>query len=164
VLACEVTGHDGAVPASRPRRNTRPRDALGRPLPYGSAGVDQLPEGLTRTPAQTFAEAARLLAAGRPFHAHEVFEDAWKSGPDNERELWRGLAQLAVGITHAARGNAVGADALLERGARNLVGFAADPPHGLDIAALLAWTARAREQVAQACPTTLPAPPFPSQS
>ncbi|WP_261993079.1 DUF309 domain-containing protein, partial [Streptomyces sp. adm13(2018)] len=44
----------------------------------------------------------RLLDAGMPFHAHEVFEDAWKSGPASERDLWQGLAQLAVGLTHAA--------------------------------------------------------------
>ena len=61
----------------------------------------------------TAAEAAelggRLLAEGRPFHAHEVFEAAWKSTPAPEREFWRGLAQIAVGLTHARRGNARGA-------------------------------------------------------
>ena len=51
-----------------------------------------------------------------PFHAHEVLEDAWKAAPEAERELWRGLAQLAVGLTHAARGNTRGGVALLERG------------------------------------------------
>ncbi|CAM5400121.1 hypothetical protein SCALM49S_10045 [Streptomyces californicus] len=59
----------------------------------------------------------RLLDEGMPFHAHEVFEDAWKSGPEGERELWRGLAQLAVGLTHAARGNITGGPRLLRRGA-----------------------------------------------
>jgi hypothetical protein len=58
-----------------------------------------------------------LLRAGRPFHAHEVFEASWKSGPPAERELWQGLAQLAVGLTHAHRGNARGAVTLLRRGA-----------------------------------------------
>jgi uncharacterized protein len=57
-----------------------------------------------------------LLRAGRPFHAHEVFEASWKSGPPAERELWQGLAQLAVGLTHAHRGNARGAVTLLRRG------------------------------------------------
>ncbi len=63
-------------------RNARPRDALGRPLPYGEVGEDRAPEGVVRTPAQTLAEAQRLLDAGRPFHAHEVLEDAWKSAPE----------------------------------------------------------------------------------
>ncbi len=65
---------------------------------------------------------ARLLAEGRPFHAHEVFEAAWKAGAGPERDLWRGLAQIAVGLTHARRGNARGAVALLRRGAAQLAG------------------------------------------
>jgi hypothetical protein len=120
-------------------RNARPRDALGRPLPYGVAGEERAPEGVVRTPDRSLAEAQQLLDAGRPFHAHEVLEDAWKSAPDPERQLWRGLAQLAVGLTHAARGNARGAATLLERGTGNLAPYAARPPHGIAVAALMAW-------------------------
>ncbi|KJY35352.1 hypothetical protein VR46_31820, partial [Streptomyces sp. NRRL S-444] len=80
-------------------RSARPRDGLGRPLPYGAQGVERQPEGVVRTPAETLAEAQRLLDGGMPFHAHEVFEDAWKSGPPAEAPLWRALAQLAVGLT-----------------------------------------------------------------
>ncbi|GAA4673553.1 DUF309 domain-containing protein [Streptomyces chumphonensis] len=120
-------------------RNARPRDGLGRPLPYGAPGVERQPEGVVRSPGESLTEAQRLLDRGRPFHAHEVLEDAWKSGPEGERELWRGLAQLAVGVTHAARGNAVGAAALLRRGARSVGPYAAEPPHGVDVAGLVAW-------------------------
>ena len=56
------------------------------------------------TPAEAAVLGGSLLAEGRPFHAHEVFEAAWKSAPDADRELWRGLAQIAVGLTHARRG------------------------------------------------------------
>lgn len=99
-------------------RSARPRDGLGRPLPYGAPGVERQPEGVERAPEETLREAQRLLDAGLPFHAHEVFEDAWKScGEESERELWRGLAQLAVGLTHAARGNTAGGARLLRRGA-----------------------------------------------
>ena len=140
----------------RPRRNTRPRDGLGRPLPYGSIGVDGPLEGVVRTPQATLTEAAQLLAAGRPFHAHEVFEDAWKSRPADEREFWRALAQLAVGLTHAARGNAVGAVRLLERGAANLAGAAAGPTHGLDVPAVLTWS---RSAIADAGAGRTPEPP-----
>ncbi|GGN33315.1 hypothetical protein GCM10012285_04240 [Streptomyces kronopolitis] len=121
-------------------RSARPRDGLGRPLPYGSPGVARQPEGVSRTPAQSLAEAQRLLDDGMPFHAHEVLEDAWKAAPEAERELWRGLAQLAVGLTHAARGNAVGGKALLDRGASALAPYAEAAPHGIDIAGLLAWS------------------------
>src|SRR5205814_1271490 len=124
---------EGGGPVSRSRdrdeqgraRSARPRDGLGRPLPYGAPGVDRQPEGVSRTPDESLVEAQRLLTAGMPFHAHEVLEDAWKAAPEAERELWRGLAQLAVGLTHAARGNTRGGVALLERGAAALAPYAA---------------------------------------
>ncbi|WP_121008190.1 DUF309 domain-containing protein [Saccharothrix australiensis] len=120
-------------------RNARPRDGLGRPLPYGAPGVERQPEGVPRTAGEALTEAQRLLDDGKPFHAHEVLEDAWKSAPEEERELWRGLAQLAVGLTHLARGNRKGARSLLERGARNIEPYRASPPHGVDVAGLVAW-------------------------
>jgi hypothetical protein len=103
-------------------RNARPRDELGRPLPRSAAGADDvpgIPDDLQVTPAEAADLGGRLLAEDRPFHAHEVFEAAWKSAPAPEREFWRGLAQIAVGLTHARRGNARGAVALLRRGARH---------------------------------------------
>ena len=115
-------------PAGRPR-NARPRDALGRPLDpadgpgSGVAGTDRIPDDLVITGAEAAALADRLLRDGRPFHAHEVFEAAWKSGPSGERDLWQGLAQIAVGLTHARRGNARGAVALLSRGAERVRGY-----------------------------------------
>ncbi|MBQ0825871.1 DUF309 domain-containing protein [Streptomyces tagetis] len=125
-------------------RNARPRDGLGRPLPYGADGVARQPEGVVRPPERTVAEAQRLLDEGKPFHAHEVFEDAWKSGPPDERELWRGLAQLAVGLTHAARGNAVGGARLLRRGAGAVTewagsGPARQRPYGMDLGGVARW-------------------------
>ncbi|MER5759402.1 DUF309 domain-containing protein [Streptomyces sp. NPDC002082] len=125
-------------------RNARPRDGLGRPLPYGAQGVERQPEGVVRSPGETVAQAQRLLDAGMPFHAHEVFEDAWKSGPGAEAPLWRALAQLAVGLTHAARGNAVGGARLLRRGALALAGLdeagaAPGTPYGMDLAGLVRW-------------------------
>jgi hypothetical protein len=144
-IPVSVVGQDRGVDTDRDRdaegraRNARPRDALGRPLPYGAAGEDRAPEGIVREPEQSLAEAQELLDAGRPFHAHEVLEDAWKSAPDDERELWRGLAQLAVGLTHAARGNTRGAATLLERGAGTIAPFAPSRPHGVDVPGLAAW-------------------------
>lgn len=125
-------------------------------------------EGVARTPAQALAEAHRLLAEALPFHAHEVLEDAWKAAPPDERELWRGLAQLAVGATHAARGNRTGAVALLRRGASAIAPYAdprhaadaADLAHGLDVVAILRWCTDAVQSVGVCCPVTLPAPPI----
>ena len=132
-------------------RSARPRDGLGRPLPYGTAGVERQPEGVVRPPEDSVTEAQALLDAGKPFHAHEVFEDAWKSGPQEERALWRGLAQLAVGLTHAARGNLTGGPRLLGRGAAAVEEWARGTgrwrPYGMDLAGLADWARRLAAEV-----------------
>ncbi|GAA3095092.1 hypothetical protein GCM10010449_18410 [Streptomyces rectiviolaceus] len=115
-------------------------------MPYGTEGVERQPEGVTRTPEETVAQAQALLDAGRPFHAHEVFEDAWKSGPDGERDLWKGLAQLAVGLTHSARGNVTGGARLLLRGAGAIgTGQWGERPYGIDVDGLVVWARQLAE-------------------
>jgi hypothetical protein len=125
-------------PAGR-ARNARPRDAAGRPLPHGAEGVERVPEDLVLSADESVTEAQRLLDAGLPFPAHDVLEAAWKAAPDAERELWRGLAQLAVGLTHAQRGNAKGAASLLERAAERIGAWAAPAPADIDIGGLQAY-------------------------
>lgn len=125
--------------AGRPR-NARPRDAYGRPLPRGAEGEPTIPEDIELTPAQTLGEAQRLLDADRPFHAHEVLEAAWKTGPPGERDLWQGLAQVAVGLTHVRRDNPQGAVALLQRAADRIEPYAAagdGGPYGIDVRGLM---------------------------
>ena len=153
-------------PAGRPR-NARPRDALGRPLDRAGdqgdeGGEARIPDDLALAGPEVARLADRLLRAGRPFHAHEVLEAAWKTGPACERDLWQGLAQVAVGLTHALRGNAHGAVALLRRGAQRVRAYqdagqdagqhagqhayqdragspsGRDRPYGIDLAAILA--------------------------
>lgn len=123
--------------AGRPRQ-ARPRDALGRPLPYGETGEPPVPE--EALPAlETVRRARELVAAGRAFAAHEVLEARWKAGPDSESGLWQGLAQICVGLTHRARGNQVGADRLLARGADRLRSYVdgGGPTYGVDVPAVL---------------------------
>jgi uncharacterized protein len=142
--------------SGRPR-NARPRDELGRPLSRGvpgdprSAGElrparDPLPPGelapsgemapgeVALPPAGALALAQRLIGRGQAFRAHEVLEASWKAAEPAERGLWKGLAQVAVGLTHAQRGNARGAVALLRRGAAAVGGYAGGCPHGIDAA------------------------------
>lgn len=141
--------------AGRPRQ-ARPRDALGRPLPYGHPdGVEPVPEEAL-PPAEALAAAQELLDGGRPFSAHEVLEAAWKACPAAERDLWQGLAQLCVAVTHARRGNGVGATRLLERAAAHLRPYAPAPPHGVDVAGLLAWCAAHADDPAPAPPRLRP--------
>jgi predicted metal-dependent hydrolase len=132
-------------PAERDRdamgraRNARPRDVLGRPLPRTAAAQPALADEAALAdepvlpPAQALATAQELVDAGRPFRAHEVLEASWKGAPTAERDLWRGLAQIAVGLTHAQRGNARGAVALLRRGAERISGYPAPSPHDVDV-------------------------------
>src|SRR6201981_2547629 len=124
--------------SGRPR-STRPRDAPGRPLRQGSEGVARIPDDLALPPAETLAYAQDLLDRGLAFSAHEVLEAAWKNGPDEERTLWQGLAQLAVGITHVQRGNPRGAIALFDRAAKKLAAQQLPAPYGIDAEGLAAY-------------------------
>ena len=129
----------------------RGRDRLGRHVPAGSRlAVAPVPEQAL-PPAEALAAAQALLDEGRAFGAHEVLEASWKAAPPGERDLWQGLAQLCVGLTHLQRGNAVGAARLLRRAAGRLP---ADPPYGIDpgLAALALTTAGAVEAGSPAVP------------
>jgi hypothetical protein len=123
----------------------RARDVLGRPVDAGSpeavapVSEDPLP------PEDAVALARRLLADGRAFSAHEVFEASWKAAEEAERPLWQGLAQLCVGVTHLQRGNRVGAARLLRRGADRLDGLA--PAYGMDIPAVTRRALRLADEV-----------------
>ncbi|MEU8277382.1 DUF309 domain-containing protein [Microbispora bryophytorum] len=95
-----------------------------------------MPDDYAPSAEEALEEARKLLAAGRPFHAHEVLEARWKSGPAEERELWQGLAQMCVGLTHIQRGNLSGAAALLTRGSARLGAYGSTRPYRLDLRAL----------------------------
>ena len=119
-------------------RQSRPRDALGRPLPYGAEGVAPVSEE-PLPPEDTIQAARELVEGGRPFSAHEVLEARWKAGPVEERDLWQGLAQVCVAMTHAARGNQVGADRLFGRAADRLAAFGSTGrwAYGLELDAIV---------------------------
>jgi len=116
------------------------------------------------SPGDAAGLGGTLLLAGRPFHAHEVFEDAWKATGGPERDLWRGLAQIAVGLTHARRGNARGAASLLRRGAARLRDYAAQDatprPYGIDVAQVAARAGDLAAQVDRDGLTGLPEDAF----
>ena len=141
--------------SGRPR-NARPRDALGRPLPPGSAGVPRVPDDLALAPAETLAYAQDLLDRGLAFNAHEVLEAAWKNGPANEQALWQGLTQLAVGITHVQRGNPRGATTLLRRSSGHLAHAHRPAPHDIDVAGLVEYVNALIDDLAAGVDVTAP--------
>ena len=65
-----------------------------------------------------------------------------------------------MGLTHAQRGNARGAVALLRRGGQRVAGYAASPPHQIEAAAVARYAAELadrieRDGLAAASPATL---------
>jgi predicted metal-dependent hydrolase len=112
----------------------RARDALGRHVePDSPDAVEPISEE-PLPPLEAIALARELIEAGRAFSAHEVFEARWKAADADERDLWQGLAQLCVGLTHLQRRNPIGASTLLRRGVGHL--GAADSAYGIDLALL----------------------------
>ena len=129
----------------------RARDAAGRPVPAGSPeAVEPVPEE-PLPPAEALALARDLLARGRPFFAHDVLEARWKAAPEPERDLWQGLAQVCVGLTHLQRGNPVGGVRLLRRGAGRLDGWSG-PAYDVDVAAVVRQALAEADAVEQGRP------------
>ena len=140
--------------SGRPR-STRPRDALGRPLPLGSEGVPRIPDDLALPPAETVAYAQDLLDRGLAFNAHEVLEAAWKNGPDDEKALWQALAQLAVGVTHVQRGNLKGAITVLRRASAGLAQYDKPAPYAIDVAGLVEYADELIDDLAEKAAITV---------
>ena len=132
--------------AGRPR-NARPRDELGRPLPREAAGEPPPPDAPALPPRAALGLAQELIDAGRAFRAHEVLEASWKAAPPGERELWQGLAQVAVGLTHVQRDNPRGAAALLRRGGLRVGRYADAAPHGIDAAGVARFAADLADRI-----------------
>jgi len=77
--------------------------ARGRTPPLDPGEVDRL-----------FREGVALFNGVRYWHAHEAWETIWRAAPDDERDFYQGLIQIAAGLLHLQRRNA--------RGARNKLG------------------------------------------
>jgi uncharacterized protein len=101
----------------------RPRDRLGRPLdfddPRAFPGVHERGE---ISAVDAWNEAMDYLKQGLPFHAHEVFEQRWKSCPESERDAWQALAQWGAALTQQARGNETGQRRIASRARERLIG------------------------------------------
>lgn len=119
----EAQGKTGKPTETR-NKPERPRDGLGRPLPWGAEGELVL-EDFDALSLDENHELGRAHArAGRWFAAHEAWETAWKQARDTEEaELFKGLSQMGAGYVHLFRGNAHGAATLLRRAALRITRY-----------------------------------------
>jgi uncharacterized protein len=120
----EATGKTGKPTETR-NKPERPRDRLGRPLPWGAEGDLELEDFDALSLDENHDLARAHARAGRWFAAHEAWETAWKQARDtDEAELFKGLSQMGAGYVHLLRGNAHGAATLLRRAARRIGSYA----------------------------------------
>ncbi len=111
---------------------TRPRDRLGRPLPWGTPEEEPpVSVDVARSDEAAWSAADAYLARGLPFHAHEACELRWRTAPEATRTAWRALAQWGAALTHEARGNSAGARRLAAR-ALDTLNAAEDVPTCVD--------------------------------
>jgi uncharacterized protein len=95
------------------------------PAPNVPAASDRPAAG--RTERLDPAEADRLFRRGialfngvRYWHAHEAWETLWRAAPDDERDFYQGLIQVAAGLLHLQRRNMRGARNKLAEGLAKL--------------------------------------------
>lgn len=115
-------------------------------MPVGSPDAVRAVPEQALPPDEALTLARDLLASGRPFFAHDVLEARWKAAPPDERDLWQGLAQVCVGLTHLQRGNRVGGARLLRRGAGRLSGYPG-PAYGVDAVRVAQQALRRADEV-----------------
>ena len=90
-----------------------------------TTSTPDLPRG--RTPPLPEEEARQLFERGvalfngvRYWHAHEAWETLWRAAPEDERDFYQGLIQLAAGLLHLQRRNLRGARNKLTEGLAKL--------------------------------------------
>lgn len=138
-------------------KRERPRDALGRPLPWGSPNRLPLDDYDSYSPERNHAIGVEAFERGGYFVAHEAWEAAWRQRKGTPDEcFFKSLAQVGAGYTHWRRGNPHGASVLLERAARALCACAADA-WGVDVPRLVVML-RAHAQVLRASKRGQPPP------
>ena len=131
----EAQGKTGKPTETR-NKPERPRDLLGRPLPWGAQGMLALEDFDSMSLDENHELGRAHARAGEWFAAHDAWETAWKQSRDTgEAELFKGLSQMGAGYVHLFRGNAHGAATLLRRAAMRIARYE-DGRRGISTAAL----------------------------
>ena len=88
-------------------------------------------------PHDALRHGAALFDGGDPWHAHEVWEAAWKADHSRHRDAWKGLIQLAAAVYHLRRGHPGPVPTLLVRAHQHWLA------HGHHLSRRPAWLATA---------------------
>jgi len=115
-----------AEPTTTPtakRRSRKPTPKVNGTRAAQPGADADLPRGRTppldeTTADELFRRGVALFNGVRYWHAHEAWEILWRAAPEEERDFYQGLIQVAAGLLHLQRRNA--------RGARNLLAQALD--------------------------------------
>jgi uncharacterized protein len=103
------------TPSAPSTDRSRDRPA-GRTDPLEPAEADRL-----------FRQAVALFNGVRYWHAHEAWETLWRAAPDEDRDFYQGLIQVAAGLLHLQRRNMRGARNKLHEGLEKLRPY--EPAH-----------------------------------
>lgn len=106
------------------------------------------------SPPALLLEGIDLFNRGLYFEQHEVLEELWRYEPRDIRYLYQGILQIGVAFLHLQRLNHHGTLYMLTRGPTYLRPFAPWCQQ-VDVAALLAAAARARDAVVTLGPARL---------
>lgn len=82
-----------------------------------------------------FMEGVRLYHAGRYWHAHEAWEEVWRTANEPHKSFLKGLIQIAAALIQCSKGRWNGALNLLDRAQRYLSGCP-EKLWGVDLAKL----------------------------
>jgi hypothetical protein len=122
-MPTEATGKTG-VPSQTRQKPERPRDELGRPLPWDAENRLHLPDFDAMTIEENHRLGLGFVREAQWFGAHEAWETAWKQARGTgDEEFFKGLSQMGAGYVHLRRGNAHGTVTLLRRGAGRIAAY-----------------------------------------
>ncbi len=107
---------ESTTAADRPIDTEHDAPSRGRTPPLEPDQADEL-----------FRRGVALFNGVRYWHAHEAWEELWRAAPDEERDFYQGLIQVAAGLLHLQRRNARGARNKLREGLQKLSAY--EPTH-----------------------------------